>query len=93
MGLDAGTVCGYRPIGRCVACGLSVCRVHAIVTGDRIFCPNCQVIAEEPAPSGESDPTFVPVLDDPVDGLVSSEEPLNGDFDRDEVFLTEEEGS
>lgn len=93
MGLDASTVCGHQPIGRCAACGLSVCRVHAAVTGSRVFCLNCQVIAEEPPPSGEIDASFVPVLDDPVDGLVSSEEPNNGAFERDEVFLTEEEGS
>ncbi|MFH0802601.1 MAG: hypothetical protein V2A78_09510 [bacterium] len=91
MGLDAGTVCGNRPIGRCIACGLSVCRVHATFTGNRVFCLNCTGNAEEAPPSEEIEDAFAPPQEDPVDGLASSEDLLSDAFEGDEVSLSSED--
>lgn len=93
MGLDAGTVCGNRPIGRCVACGLSVCRVHAAYAEGRVFCLTCSGNTAEPTipvPMDESPP---PLPEDPVDGLVYSEAPPDEDYDKDEFLFTEKEGT
>jgi|GEM_PF-4641426 len=90
MGLDAGTVCGNRPIGRCIACGLSVCRVHANFTGGRVFCLNCPGSPEEQPPSEEIEGAFTPAREDPVDGLASSDDLLSDTFEGDEVSLSED---
>ena len=47
-GADRGSICGARPIGGCIACGLMVCRVHSEIINDRIFCIDCaQVLDRE----------------------------------------------
>ncbi|MCL5035854.1 MAG: hypothetical protein M1269_01940 [Chloroflexi bacterium] len=45
-GADWSSMCGARPIGSCIACGLMVCRSHSEVINDRIFCIDCAQVLD-----------------------------------------------
>ncbi|MCD6309620.1 MAG: hypothetical protein J7M18_02835 [Candidatus Eremiobacteraeota bacterium] len=82
VGSDLGAVCGNRPVGKCIACGLTVCKIHSTLIDGKIFCIDCgKSFGKEKPPSTGIIPQNTPPEPGEVTGLT--------DFETDRIIFTE----
>jgi hypothetical protein len=75
VGVRSNNICGAPPVGRCLSCGLTICKTHSHLLDFKVFCEDCVQIR-----SGGAALNLQDVSPD-------SESSYEGDFETDQVIL------